>query len=86
MPDISSLQELGFSQYEAPCYMALVSVHPVNGSKLSRISGVARSRIYDVLRNMTAKGWVLEVDSGQYVPLPPDELAERLRHDFENSI
>ena len=86
MSDISSLQELGFTQYEAACYMALVSDHPANGSKLSRISGVARSRIYDVLRNMTAKGWVLEVDSGQYVPLPPDELVERLRHDFENSI
>lgn len=86
MPDTSSLQELGFTQYEAACYMALASVHPVNGSRLSRISGVARSRIYDVLRNMTAKGWVLEVDSGRYVPLPPDELVERLRNDFENSI
>ena len=82
----SSLKELGFTQYEAACYMGLVSVHPINGSRLSKISGVARSRIYDVLRNMAAKGWVLEVESGQYVPLPPDELVERLRHDFETSI
>lgn len=86
MPDFSSLQELGFTQYEAACYMALISEHPVNGSRLSKISGVARSRIYDVLRSMTAKGWALEAEAGRYVPLPPDELVERLRHGFENSI
>ncbi len=70
----SHLKELGFSQYEASCYMALVTTHPVNGSQLSKISGIARSRIYDVLRNLIAKGYVIEVNSGQYAPLPSDEL------------
>ena len=48
MDTYSNLKELGFSQYEATCYMALVSEHPLNGSQLSKKSGIARSRIYDV--------------------------------------
>ncbi len=80
------LKELGFSQYEASCYMALVTTHPVNGSQLSKISGIARSRIYDVLRNLIAKGYVIEVNSGQYAPLPSDELVRRLKRSFEGNI
>lgn len=86
MDNISSLKELGFTQYEAACYMALISKHPVNGSKLSKISGIARSRIYDVLRSMISKGYVLETDSSQYAPFPPDELIKKLNMDFKQKI
>ena len=86
MDTYSNLKKLGFSQYEAASYMALVGNHPVNGSQLSKNSGIARSRIYDVLRSLTSKGYVLEVNSGQYVPLPPDELIKRLQRNFGNSI
>lgn len=86
MEPYSSLKDLGFSQYEAACYMALVSHHPVNGSQLSKISGIARSRIYDVLRNLIAKAYVMDVGAGQYVPLPPDELIRRLKTSFANTI
>ena len=86
MNNRSGLTNLGFSQYEATCYMTLVSHHPVNGSRLSKMSGIARSRIYDVLRNLITKGFVIEVQAGQYAPLPSDELIRRLRHNFESSI
>jgi len=81
-----NFKKLGFSQYEAACYMTLVKNHPVNGSQLSKLSGIARSRIYDVLRSLNSKGYVLEVDSGKYVPLPPDELVRRLQRNFNNNI
>ena len=86
MYDQNNLKNLGFSQYEITCYLSLVARHPCNGSQLSRLSGIARSRIYDVLRNMIRKGLVLEVDSGQYVPLPADELVKRLRGRFETDL
>jgi sugar-specific transcriptional regulator TrmB len=82
----SNLKDLGFSQYEAACYMALVGNHPVNGSQLSKNSGIARSRIYDVLRNLIAKGYVIEVNAGQYAPLPGDEVIRRLKRNFDNNI
>lgn len=86
MYDYSTLKNLGFSQYEITCYLSLVAQHPSNGSQLSRLSGIARSRIYDVLRNMIKKGLVLEVDSGQYAPLPADELVKRMRGRFESDL
>lgn len=82
----SHLKDLGFSQYEAACYMALVSTHPVNGSQLSKLSGIARSRVYDVIRSLIAKGYVIEVNSGQYAPLPADELVRRLKRGFDANI
>ncbi|WDP84685.1 MAG: TrmB family transcriptional regulator [Desulfobacter sp.] len=86
MQNKSKLTCLGFSQYEAACYMALVGKHPINGSQLSKVSGIARSRIYDVLRNLIAKGHVIEVQSGQYAPLPSDELIRRLKREFKTNI
>jgi len=86
MENRSALTQLGFSQYEASCYMSLVGSHPVNGSQLSKISGIARSRIYDVLRNLIAKGYVIEVQAGQYAPLPSDEVIRRLKREFNTNI
>ncbi len=86
MESYSNLKDLGFSQYEAACYMALVGNHPVNGSQLSKISGIARSRIYDVLRSLISKGYVIEVNAGLYAPLPADELVRRLKRSFDGNI
>lgn len=86
METVCKLRDLGFSQYETSCYLALISNHPANGSQLSKVSGIARSRIYDVLRNMTRKGLVQEVGNGQYTPIPPDELLKRLRSQFESDL
>jgi sugar-specific transcriptional regulator TrmB len=86
MTDFEKLMDLGFSQYEITCYLTLAANHPSNGSRISRLSGMARSRVYDVLRNMVRKGFVLDVGDGQYVPLPPDELYKRLQQKFDNGI
>jgi HTH-type transcriptional regulator, sugar sensing transcriptional regulator len=86
MNNTSKLKELGFSQYEAVCDMALVGSHPVNGSQLSKISGIVRSRIYDVLRSLISKGYVIEVKQGRYTPMPSDELIRRLKNGFGKNI
>ena len=86
MTDYERLKNLGFSQYEITCYLTLAAQHPINGSQLSSISGMARSRVYDVLRNMVRKGLVLDIGGGLYVPLPSEELYRRLRHQFEDGL
>lgn len=80
------LTGLGFSRYEIACYLSLVGHHPANGSQISRASGIARSKIYDVLRSLESRGLVGQVGKGVYVPLPPAELINRLRHQFENKL
>ena len=86
MDYLDNLKELGFSQYEVSCYSTLLKNHPINGSQLSKISGVSRSRVYDVLRNLMRKGVVQEVEDSLYVPLPADELLKRLQTQFEGNI
>jgi sugar-specific transcriptional regulator TrmB len=85
--DIASLlRDFAFSKYESACYLALVARHPSNGSQLSKLSGVARSRIYDVLRGLVKKGIVFEIEKGSYVPLPFEELKTRFRSQFESNL
>ena len=85
--DINSLlREFAFSQYESSCYLALVRKHPCNGSQLSKLSGIARSRIYDVLRSLTRKGVVFEIEKGLFVPLPFAELKKRLQNQFRANL
>jgi len=80
------LRDFAFSKYESSCYLALLVKHPANGSQLSRLSGIARSRIYDVLRNLAAKKVIFEIEKGLYVPLPFEELKKRLRGQFESNL
>jgi len=85
--DITALlRDFAFSKYESACYLALLNQHPANGSQVSKLSGIARSRIYDVLRTLNKKGVVFEVDKGLYVPLPFSELKKRLRSQFESNM
>lgn len=86
MTDFEKIKTLGFSQYEITCYLVLAANHPINGSQLSKLSGIARSRVYDVLRNLIRKGYVLEVAEGKYVPLPAHELFKRLQLEFDKSL
>ena len=80
------MTEFGFSKYETSCYMALVAHHPANGSQLSKLSGIARSRIYDVLNTLSRKGMVFEIEPGKFVPLPPEELQKQLKNSFTENL
>ena len=85
--DIASiLRDFAFSKYESSCYLALLAKHPSNGSQLSMLSGIARSRIYDVLRGLAKKKLVFEIEKGLYVPLPFEELKKRLRSQFDSNL
>ena len=84
VPD--NIINLGLSKYEAQVYLALVGDPPMNGSQLSRISGVPRANIYNVLKALRDKGMVAEVQKGLYSPLPPEELIKRLRYRCDNDL
>ena len=83
MTKINTEVKLGLSDYALTAYISLTTNHPVNGSQLSRQSGIPRARIYDVLETLSAKGFVIESSKGMYTPIPSEELIRRLRQDFE---
>jgi sugar-specific transcriptional regulator TrmB len=53
---LPNLVKLGFSEYEAKAYIALLGKNPVSGYELAKQSGVPRSMIYEVAGKLTARG------------------------------
>ena len=84
---LNDMKKLGFSEYECKAYLALLETYPQNGYSLSKRSGIPRSRIYEVLKQLVGKQVVFEQageKSSQYYPVPPDTLLEQLKSDYRN--
>lgn len=82
------LQRLGFTEYEAKVYLALLKHSPLTGYAVARRSGVPRSKVYEVLHGLVERGEVL-VSYGeptQYAPLPVKELIARRRSGTESLL
>ena len=52
---ITRLNRIGFSEYEAKAYVALLRKSPVSGYELSKMSGVPRSMIYEVVGKLARR-------------------------------
>lgn len=88
-PAQSSLMELGFSEYEAKAYLALLQYSPVNAYEAGKTSGIPSSKIYQVLARLVERGVVLAIEEGgksSYVPLSPKELVESQRLRMETRL
>lgn len=80
---LDALTQIGFTEYEAKVYLALLGDSPATGYQLSKSSGVPRSMVYEALSRLQARGAVLESfeeRAAVYRPLPPDLLIKR-HHD-----
>ncbi len=52
---IDVLQELGLKEYEAKCFVGLTRIPTGTAKKLSEITDVPRTRIYDAIRVLEAQ-------------------------------
>ncbi len=68
------MDSLNLTSYESKAYLALVEMGTLTVSRLSEISGIPRSKCYDVLRGLILKGMVSKVSSKpvKYQALPPE--------------
>lgn len=76
MEILDVVKNLGFTEYEAKAYLALLSESPLTGYAVAKNSGVPRSKIYEVLEGLTARGDAL-VSPGEpplYKALPAQAL------------
>ena len=86
---IDKLVKIGFSEYEAKAYVALLRESPVTGYQLSKQSSVPRSMIYEVLGKLTARGAAMTLRKGsstQYAPVPAEEFLDQLHREQEELI
>lgn len=76
---LTKLTELGFTEYEAKVYLALLDDYPASGYQISKAAGVPRSMVYEALGRLKQRGAVLETPDERatlYRPLPPDVLLD----------
>jgi HTH-type transcriptional regulator, sugar sensing transcriptional regulator len=83
---IERLMTLGFSEYEAKTYMALLGDSPATGYQISKSSGVPRSMIYEVLGKLVARGAAMTLHSeggNKYAPVAASEFLDELQREHE---
>lgn len=89
---VNKLKDLGFTEYEARIYIALLRSHPANGNSIATLSGVPTPKVYETLRKMQERHLVFVVSGGdkrnhiRYSPLPYKELLAKTRQSFVENL
>jgi predicted transcriptional regulator len=86
---VALLLQLGFTEYEARAYLALLQRSPLNGYELAKVSGLPRANIYAVLQRLEERGAVVRIetpDGSRYAPVAPSELTQRIASRFQNVL
>jgi len=86
---VNRLVEIGFSEYEAKAYVALLRENPATGYQLAKLSGVPRSMIYEALGKLVVRGAAMTLrkgDTTHYAPVPPEEFLDQLHRDHEELV
>jgi HTH-type transcriptional regulator, sugar sensing transcriptional regulator len=85
---VERLQALGFSQYEARAYCALLQKSPANGHEVAKTAGIPTSKIYETLERLHTKGAVLVQRSEPtlWAPVPHRDLVAALRQRMESTF
>lgn len=74
------LQEVGFTDYEARVYIALLSASPATAYEISKQNVMPRANVYSALESLERKGAVQRVSSEpvRVVPIDPKVLLQRI--------
>ncbi len=78
----TALQSIGLSERESRVYLALLDIGPTTTSKLIRKTGIASSKIYDVLEKLAHKGLVTHIIKNgkkEFHPANPDKMFDLLK-------
>ncbi len=85
---VQRLQPLGFSQYEARAYCALLQRSPANGHEVAKTAAIPTSKVYETLERLLQKGAVLvqRSDPTLWAPVPYRDLTATLRERMQSNL
>ncbi len=86
---VTTLQRVGFGEYEARAYVALLRKPNLNGYEVAKESGVPRANIYSILRKLVERGALLTVTGKggpRYTPVDPRTLLGRIESEQRSAI
>jgi sugar-specific transcriptional regulator TrmB len=69
---LKTLNSLGLTEYQARAYTALLTPKVATAEEVSRLSGVPRSKVYQVLMDLQKQGWV-KVEKGRPLKFRPKD-------------
>ena len=77
---VQVLSDFGFNASVGKAYLSLLKNNPATGYEISSRSGIPRSAVYSVLKNMESQGLINSVAQSprKYIPLAPSSLVEHL--------
>lgn len=85
---VTALEELGLTEYEARCYVALTRITQGTAKEISQVADVPRSRVYDTVERLHARGLVdvQQSEPRQFRAVPKEEALDLLRQTYDESI
>lgn len=86
---INILKNFNFNESEAKAYINLFQHGPCSGYELSKISGVPRSKIYNILETLFQKGYVTNTQDGNvllYKAEPIEYIIRLIKNTTEDKL
>ncbi|SEH13325.1 Sugar-specific transcriptional regulator TrmB [Natronorubrum sediminis] len=85
---VSTLHELGLTEYEARCFVALTRLSSGTAKEISQVADVPRSRVYDTIERLERRGLVnvQQTDPREYNAVEIDTACRRIREDYDSRI
>ena len=83
---VLKLTQLGFSEYEARAYTALLKENPLTAYEIAKSSGIPTSKIYEVIKKLENRQTVQSIHgerSKMFIPVSPDELIQNYKSVME---
>lgn len=87
--EIFLLNKIGLTDAEAKVYLALLQHGNLSGYEASKLAGVPRSKIYNLLESLINKGFILYTQyetNNKYSALPMSEVADKVKHETEDVL
>ncbi|WP_293032739.1 TrmB family transcriptional regulator [Natronococcus sp.] len=85
---VDVLQQLGLKEYEARCFVGLSRLHSGTAKKLSEMTEVPRTRVYDAVRVLESQGLVEVQHSSpqEFRAVSLEEATETLRDQYDARV
>ncbi|QLK24652.1 TrmB family transcriptional regulator [Natrinema zhouii] len=85
---VKTLEELGLTEYESRCLVALVRISKGTAKEISQVADIPRSRVYDTIERLERKGLVSvqQTEPREYKAVSVETACRRLREDFDSRI
>ena len=83
------LQDLGFGEYEARAYAALVGMGAANGYEIAKASGMPRANVYGVLEKLVQRSAARRIKQRtgmRYAAIAPHELLQNLESEHARAL